>query len=176
MSYETPFEKAMLAEARRTNELLELLVMAHMPMKVMTGAPDPNETDEQRQARFEEVAANTQRLIADGQAAGVVPQPGEMTAAALQMLGLGRMPRGNRPETEEERQARWNARAKEVGMPQEEADAAAERVQTNLDTMRRGLDDGEGVKVAYETPPSPVVNDGSTAGRPIKKAAPKKAR
>jgi hypothetical protein len=143
MTYETPFEKALLAEARRTNELLELLVMAHMPMKIATGVPDPNETDEQRQARFEEVAANTQRLVAEG----ALPQPGEMTAAALQMLGLGRMPRGAGMPSEEERQARWAARAKEVGLPQEEADAAAQRVQTNLDTMKAGLDDGNGVEV-----------------------------
>lgn len=126
MSY-TPFEREMLKRQDRTIELLELLVMAHRPMKVMTGMAYTGPADAQsvdQLRRVDELATQVQ--------AGQVP-----IEQALAAAGIVPMNRPGQPETPEQRSERFAARAREVGMSEEAAAEVSGRVQLNLDQLTR---------------------------------------
>lgn len=117
MSY-TPFEREMLKRQDRTNELLELLVMAHQPTKIADRLM-PGETVVEALRGIQAAATGTPIESAMA-AAGLVPMAG---------------PRSGRPPTDEERAARFAERAKEVGLSDEAAAEVSGRVQLNLDTL-----------------------------------------
>lgn len=156
----TPFEKELLKRLDRHTELLELLVMAQAPRKVMLGAPDPDETEEQRQARFADLDNGIVLAQKLGAQPGYFASPEwqqHLAAAGFESAPTTRSTRvTGHPETPEERRARFAARAAEVGMPAEEAEAAYGRVQTNLDTLQE------------ETPPSAPPKKTAAAKKPGK--------
>lgn len=108
----TPFERELLKRVDRTNDLLEYLLMAFAPRKITLGMGQQT-IDGPETTPAEEVAA---KLL---EASGLRP--------------MSRPP--GTPPTPEERQARWEARAKEVGLSDEKAAEVIGRVHTDLDNL-----------------------------------------
>lgn len=130
MTY-TPFEREMLKEQKRTNDLLELLIMAHQPMKVMTGAG----TDLSAEALQQIEARSNELGRQHAEAVKGMTMPIEQALAHAGILPMGRRPGSGQPETPEQRAERFAARAKEVGLPEDQVAEVSGRVQLNLDTL-----------------------------------------
>lgn len=126
MSY-TPFERELLKKVDKTNELLELVVMGLTPVRIVTGMkPSPEQvvrtlveqTEDKILTREEVEALGKSHLEALAKAAGLQPVSQRGT-----------------PPTPEERQARWAARAQEVGHSPEQAEQFAAKAQLDLDNL-----------------------------------------
>lgn len=121
----TPFERQLLDAVNRTNELLETVIYALTPQKIMLGAEQ-----------------------AEGEPGEPMAPPAERLEQALSAAGftpMKRPPRGDVPETPEQRQARFAARAQQVGMTEEAAATVSGRVGEQLSGL-----------VEDETPTAPV--------------------
>ena len=112
----TPFERELLREVKRTNELLEALLGTLPPQRIMQGMPvgDPPVAFGQPEVRTEQGVRNALA------AAGILPMTGR---------------RPGKPETPEQRAERFAARAREVGLSEEAAAEVSGRVQLDLDNL-----------------------------------------